>query len=69
MKALAKAQELDPQSASIHFLRAKALEGLGRHNEAQNELATVAKMQKTVRDDLERNISGREIPNPDLDQH
>jgi tetratricopeptide (TPR) repeat protein len=69
LRALANAQELDPQSASVHYLKAKALEGLGRRDEAKNELAVVVRMQKTVRDDLERHISGTEIPNPDLDGH
>ncbi len=69
LRALESAQKLDPQSASVHYLKAKALEGLGRRDQAQNELATVARMQKTVRDNLERQISGVQIPNPDLEQH
>jgi Flp pilus assembly protein TadD len=69
LRELAKAQELDPQSASVHYLKAKALEGLGRGDDAKNEFTVVAHMQETVRDDLERHISGREIPNPDLEGH
>jgi tetratricopeptide (TPR) repeat protein len=69
LRWLANAQALDPQSASVHYLKAKALEGLGRRDDAKNELAVVLRMQKTVRDDLERHISGGEIPNPDLDEH
>lgn len=67
--ALDKAQALDPQSASVHYLKARALGGLGRRADAQNELATVTRMQKTVRDNLERQVSGAAIPNPDLEQH
>lgn len=69
LRELEKAQQLDPQSTSVHYLKAKALEGLGRHDEAQNELAAVAHMQKNVRDDLERHISGAQIPNPDFGEH
>lgn len=68
LRELEKAQELDAQSASVHYLKAKALEGLGRRDDAQNELAAVARMQKTVRDNLERQISGTAIPNPDLEE-
>jgi tetratricopeptide (TPR) repeat protein len=67
LRTLESAQELDPQSASVHYLKAKALEGLGRHDAARNELTAVARMQKTVRDNLERQISGAAIPNPDLE--
>jgi tetratricopeptide (TPR) repeat protein len=69
LQALDKAQSLDPQSASVHYLKAKALEGLGRRDEARTELAAVSRMQKTVRDNLEREVSGAAIPNPDLEQH
>jgi tetratricopeptide (TPR) repeat protein len=69
LRALEKAQELDPQSSSVHYLKAKALQGLGRRDDAQIELATVSRMQKTVRDGLERQVSGAEIPNPDLEEH
>ena len=69
LKWLANAQALDPQSASVHFLKAKALEGLGRRDDAKHEYDVVARMQKEVRDDLERHISGTEIPNPDLEEH
>jgi tetratricopeptide (TPR) repeat protein len=69
LRWLANAQALDPQSASVHFLKAKALEGLGRHDDAKREYAVVARMQKAVRDDLERHVSGAEIPNPDLGEH
>jgi len=69
LRALENAEELDPQSASVHYLKAQALKGLGRNDDAQNELATVTRMQKTVRDDLERQVSGAVIPNPDLEEH
>jgi len=67
--ALDQAQALDPQSVSVHYLKARALEGLGRRDDARAELAAVTRMQKTVRDNLEREISGATIPNPDLEQH
>jgi tetratricopeptide (TPR) repeat protein len=69
LQALDKAESLDPQSASVHYLKAKALQGLGRRDEARTELAAVTRMQKTVRDNLEREVSGAAIPNPDLEQH
>jgi tetratricopeptide (TPR) repeat protein len=69
LRWLANAQALDPQSASVHFLKAKALEGLGRRDDAKHEYAVVARMQKAVRDDLERHVTGAEIPNPDLGEH
>jgi len=69
LRALEKAQGLDPGSASVHYLKAQALKGLGRLDDAQNELAIVSRMQKTVRDDLERQVSGAELPNPDLEEH
>jgi len=66
---LDEAQALDPQSASVHYLKARALEGLGRRDAARAQLAAVTRMQKTVRDNLEREVSGAALPNPDLEQH
>jgi tetratricopeptide (TPR) repeat protein len=64
--ALAHAGKLDPHSASVHYLRGEILLGMGRRAESQSEFKMAARMQKTVRDQLLRDISGAQIPNPEL---
>jgi tetratricopeptide (TPR) repeat protein len=67
LKALDEAGELDPNSASVHYLRAQVLAALGKRNESQNEMAAVQRLRKATVDKLEREISGatyrdREMP-------
>ena len=58
LKALAEAGSIDPQSASVHYLRAQVLLAVGRKNESQLEMATVQRLKKDTVDKLEREISG-----------
>jgi tetratricopeptide (TPR) repeat protein len=63
---LANAGRLDPHSASVHYLRGEILLGMGRRAESQSEFKIAARMQKTIRDQLLREISGAKVPNPEL---
>jgi len=58
LKALDEARALDPQSASVHYLRAQVLAALGRENESHSEMATVQRLKKETVDKLEQEISG-----------
>jgi tetratricopeptide (TPR) repeat protein len=67
LKALDEAGTIDPQSASVHYLRAQILAALGRKSESQTEMATVQRLKKETVDKLEQEISGatyrdREMP-------
>ncbi|MGH9405604.1 MAG: tetratricopeptide repeat protein [Terriglobia bacterium] len=66
LAALDRAAQLDPESASVHYLKARVLLALGRRGEAQSEFAAAARLQKAVRDELQREISGAKLPNPEL---
>jgi Flp pilus assembly protein TadD len=58
MHALGEAGGLDPQSASVHYLRAQVLAAEGRRDQAEAEFATVQQLKKATVDQLEREISG-----------
>jgi tetratricopeptide (TPR) repeat protein len=58
LKALSEAEALDPQSASVHYLRAQILAALGRAAESHSEMATVQRLKKETVDKLEQEISG-----------
>lgn len=66
LRALQRAGELDPGSASVHYLRAEVLSQLGRKNEAQTEFATVQRLKKEGVDKLEQEISGAKYRDPDM---
>jgi len=66
LNALREAGELDPTSASVHYLRAETLAALGRKSEAQAEFAIVQKLKKEGVDKLEREISGEKYRDPEL---
>ena len=58
LNALNKAGALDPNSASVHYLRAQILTALKRDTEAQAEFAVVQRLKRDTIDELEGNISG-----------
>lgn len=60
------AERLSPDSASVHYLKAQILKLAGRETEARQELATATRIQKSVRDKLQRMISGKETADPQL---
>lgn len=66
LHALDKAGAIDPQSASVHYLRGQILLALKRQLEAQSEFALVHKLQKETTDRLERQITGAEYRDPNL---
>lgn len=66
LAALAKAARLDSHSASIHYLRGQVLMAMGKRPEAQSEFQIAARMQRSVRDELLREISGAKLPNPEI---
>lgn len=66
LKALDAARALDPTSASVHYLRAQVLTGMGRSNEAKAEFAMVQELKKENVDTLEREISGAKYKDPEL---
>jgi tetratricopeptide (TPR) repeat protein len=51
---------------SVHYLRGQVLQHLGRREAAQAEFDKAASLQQAVRDQLEREISGANPPEPDL---
>lgn len=66
LKALDAALRLDPNSASVHYLRAQVMTALGRGNEAKAEFADVQRLKKENVDTLEREISGSKYKDPEL---
>jgi tetratricopeptide (TPR) repeat protein len=66
LHALKQAGSLDPNSASVHYLRAQVLAALGRKSEAQAEFATVQKLKRDNGDKLEQEISGTKYRDPEL---
>ncbi|HUY12681.1 MAG TPA: tetratricopeptide repeat protein [Terriglobia bacterium] len=60
---------LDPNSASAHYQKARALEAMGRREEAQKEFAAAAHMQKATRDRLLQEISSAEVPETPITQN
>ena len=66
LRALDKAAEVDPGSASVHYLRAQVLTALGRKKEAATELASVQNLKKETVDRLEQQVSGSMYRDPEL---
>ncbi|HEV2177194.1 MAG TPA: tetratricopeptide repeat protein [Terriglobia bacterium] len=66
LKSLDRAGSIDPKSASVHYLRGEVLQHLGEHARAATEFAAATRMQKQVRDELEREVSGEKVSNPEL---
>jgi tetratricopeptide (TPR) repeat protein len=67
LKALHEAEAIDPQSGSVHYLRAEVLAALGRKDEARREMATVQRLKKETVDKLEREISGATYQDRSID--
>jgi Tfp pilus assembly protein PilF len=66
LAALDTAGRLDSKSASVHYLRGRVLQAWGHGEDAQSEFAISASMQKSARDELEREVSGERLPNPEI---
>ncbi len=64
LKALDEAANIDPQSASVHYMRAQVLTALGRKGAAQTELEEVRRLRQATRDKLEQEISGATYRDP-----
>ena len=58
LKELQAADQIDGQSARVHYLKAQVLLQLHRPEEAKAELAASARLRKAVRDRLEEQVSG-----------
>lgn len=65
LQNLGRAGRIDPKSASVHYLRARVLDAMGRKRAAAAEFAAAAAMQQEVEDKLQREISGKSLPSPD----
>jgi predicted negative regulator of RcsB-dependent stress response len=59
---------IDPQSASVYYLRGQVLFVLGRRAEARKEFEEAARLKKATRDELERKISGQRVSDPQLER-
>lgn len=66
LSELAAAVAVDPQSASVHYLRGQVLYAMGRHAEARPEFNEARRLQQATRDELERKISGQHVSDPQL---
>ena len=58
LTALTKAERIDPDSPSVHYLKGQTLIALGRPVEARKELDTARELQRQVQDNLQRAVSG-----------
>lgn len=68
LKAIEHAMAIDPNSASVHYLRSQILTQLGRKEEAQTDLAAVRRLQHESLDQLEKQIQGGKYHDPQLAQ-
>jgi tetratricopeptide (TPR) repeat protein len=66
LTALEAAGKIDPESASVHYLRAQVLLAVGKKAEALEELSAVRKLQKETTDKLEQAISGGHYHDPQI---
>jgi tetratricopeptide (TPR) repeat protein len=66
LEALAHAGNIDPNSASVHYLRGQVLLRMGQREQAKTEMATATQLQQKVRDDLLRKISGQQPEQPEV---
>ncbi len=66
LSALGAAVAIDPQSASVHYLRGQVLYAMGRHTEARPEFDEARRLQQATRDELERKVSGQRVSDPQL---
>ena len=68
LKAIDHAMAIDPNSASVHYLRSQILTQLGRKSEAQTDLAAVRRLQHESLDQLEKQMDGGKYHDPQLAQ-
>lgn len=66
LNALNQAGRIDPDSASVHYLRAEVLTALGRSGEAKGELAAVRRLKLESLDKLETEVNGPTYHDPNL---
>jgi tetratricopeptide (TPR) repeat protein len=66
LKALDSAAAIDPNSPSVHYLRAQILAQLGRKPESQAEFAAVRRLQNEKDGRLEQQIKGGNYNDPQL---
>jgi len=66
LRALSQAGAIDPDSASVHYLRGQVFSALHRKNEATEEFAAVQRLKKETVDKLERQVSGAKYLDPEL---
>ena len=66
LKAIDHALAIDPNSASVHYLRSQILIQLGRKEEAQTDLADVRRLQHESLDQLEKQMEGGQYHDPQL---
>jgi tetratricopeptide (TPR) repeat protein len=66
LSAIRAAAEIDPQSASAHYLHGQILFAMGRRTEARAEFDEARRLQQATRDELERKISGQRVSDPQL---
>jgi Flp pilus assembly protein TadD len=64
--ALQHAGEIDPNSASVHYLRGQVLAQLGRKAEAEAEFSTVQRLKREGVDKLEQEITGAKYRDPEM---
>ncbi len=68
LHALEAAGAIDPNSASVHYLRGQILTQLGRKEQARAEMATVRRLNQETRDKLEQQVTGSGYRDPQLAQ-
>jgi tetratricopeptide (TPR) repeat protein len=66
LEALAEAGSIDPNSASVHYLRAQILAERGQKDQARAEMAIVRRLKIERVDKLEREVSGATYRDPQL---
>lgn len=66
LAALDAAGKLDPNSASVHYLKGQILVRLGRRADGQTEFQAATKMRRVETDRLEREVSGQSFLDPQL---
>jgi tetratricopeptide (TPR) repeat protein len=66
LEALRAAGAIDPNSASVYYLRGQILAAEGRRREAKSQFDESARMRQATRDELERQIGGQHPSDPQL---
>ena len=66
LKAVDRADSIDANSASVHYLRAQILTEMGRTNEAKNDMAAVRRLKRKTLDKLEEEVNGPKYHDPQL---